>query len=338
LINSADWELTAGGFSFYTSEKLYQLTATGMKLNNKEGHINIRQVAIKPTLSQAAFAKRIKVQTDRLDMTFSNIDLTGVDFKKLINDNILEIKTASLQPLLRIFNDRTVAIDSSKAIVKYPHQSLTNLSFPFYIEKITVNNGAVFYKERARKSGLTGIPNFTQVNAVLNNVTNIAAKIKENDHLILKASTQFLGVALLNTEWRLPLDLKDTTFTVTGKLGPMDATVLNKITEPLAMASVNKGKINELTFNLKCTNYKGTGELTFLYNGLKVEVLKMSDDTLKRKALVSFLANTLIKNNNPSNDKIYIGSVDYKRDIQSSFFNLLWKSIFDGVKKTLIRN
>ena len=337
LINSADWELAAGGFSFYTQQKMYQFSASGLKLNNKEGNITIKQVLIKPLLSETEFAKKIKVQTDRIDMTFNNINLTGVDFKKLINDNILETQTASLQPLLKIFNDRTVAIDSSKVIVKYPQQSLVKLSFPFYIKKIIVNNGAVFYKEKARKSALTGIPNFTKINAELNNVTNIPAKIKENSIVSLKASTLFLGVAPLTTAWRLPLNLSDTTFTVTGKLGQMEAIALNTITEPLAMVSVNKGKIKELTFNLKCTNYKGVGEIVFLYNDLKVEVLKMSDDTLKKKELLTILANTLIKNNNPVNDNTYIGNVDYKRDIQKSFFNLLWKSIFDGVKKTVIR-
>ena len=337
LINSADWELAAGGFSFYTQQKMYQFSASGLKLNNKEGNITIKQVLIKPLLSETEFAKKIKVQTDRIDMTFNNINLKGVDFKKLINDNILEIQTAALQPLLKIFNDRTVTIDSSKEIVKYPHQSLVKLSFPFYIKKIIVNNGAVFYKEKARKSTLTGILNFTKINAELNNVTNIPAKIKENSIVSLKASTLFLGLAPLTTEWRLPLNLSDTTFTVTGKLGQMEAIALNTITEPLAMVSVNKGNIKELTFNLKCTNYKGVGEIVFLYNDLKVEVLKMSDDTLKKKELLTILANTLIKNNNPVNDNTYIGNVDYKRDIQKSFFNLLWKSIFDGVKKTVIR-
>ena len=337
LINSADWELAAGGFSFYTQQKMYQFSASGLKLNNKEGNITIKQVLIKPLLSETEFAKKIKVQTDRIDMTFNNINLKGVDFKKLINYNILEIQTAALQPLLKIFNDRTVAIDSSKEIVKYPHQSLVKLSFPFYIKKIIVNNGAVFYKEKARKSALTGIPNFTKINAELNNVTNIPAKIKENSIVSLKASTLFLGLAPLTTEWRLPLNLIDTTFTVTGKLGQMEAIALNTITEPLAMVSVNKGNIKELTFNLKCTNYKGVGEIVFLYNDLKVEVLKMSNDTLKKKELLTILANTLIKNNNPVNDNTYIGNVDYKRDIQKSFFNLLWKSIFDGVKKTVIR-
>lgn len=42
LINNADWKLSADGFSFYTKQKLYQLSAAGLKLNNREGSINIK--------------------------------------------------------------------------------------------------------------------------------------------------------------------------------------------------------------------------------------------------------------------------------------------------------
>lgn len=337
LINNANWELMASGFSFYSKEKMYLLNFSGIKLNNKEGNINIKQLSVKPLLSETIFFKRSKVQTDRFDMLFSNINLKVVNFKKLINENILDIKLASLQPVIKIFNDRTLPVDSSIIIVQYPHQSLLDLVLPFYIEKIAIFNGDVSYKEKAKKTVLTGIVNFTKINAQIFNVTNIPSKIKENNILSLKATTQFLGISTLKTEWQLPLNSKDTTFTVVGKLEPMDASALNKILEPLAMASVSKGKINKLTFNLKCTNYKTNGRIEFLYNNLKVKVLKMSEDTLKKKVFISLLANKVIKNDNPSNSNTYISNFDYKRDIQKSFFNLLWKSIFEGVKKTLIR-
>lgn len=337
LINNADWELVASGISFYTKNKLYLLSFNGLKLNNKKGNINIKQLLVKPQLSESVFFKKSHVQADRFDMLFSDINLDGVNFKKLINENILNIKTVSLQPVIKIFNDRTLPVDSSITIVPYPQVSLINFAFPFYVEKISIYNGAVYYKEKAKKTALTGTVNFIKINAFIDNTTNIPIKIKENNILTLKATTQFLGVATLKTEWQLPLNVKDTTFIVTGKLGSMDASALNKITTPLAMASVSKGKINELTFNLKCTNYKTQGQVVFLYNNLKVNVLKMNDDTLKKKGFITLLANTFIKNDNPIGSNIYIGNIDYKRDIKKSFFNLLWKSIFEGVKKTAIR-
>jgi hypothetical protein len=179
---------------------------------------------------------------------------------------------------------------------------------------------------------------FSHINATLNNVTNIAEKIKANSTLTLNAKAQFLNATGIVTEWRLPLSKSDTSFSVNGSLSTMNATSLNSITEPLGMASIKKGTINSLVFNLTGNNYRAKGSTTFLYNDLAVSVLKRDDnDELKKRGLVSFLANTLIVNNNPKNDKTFIGEINFERDIHKSFFNLLWKSIFDGVKNTVMR-
>jgi hypothetical protein len=264
--------------------------------------------------------------------------LTGLHFKKLINDNVLEIDQASLQVVLKIFNDRTLPFDTTSKVGKYPYQSLLKLPYQLYIKNMKVHNGSVFYKERGRKSKKTGIVSFTNINASLNNVTNIAERIKANSTMTLNATAQFLNATALTTAWKLPLNKSDTTFTATGSLDAMNATTLNSITEPLGMASVKKGSINRLTFDVKGNNYQGQGHTTFLYNDLGISVLKMDDnDEMKKKGLLSFLANTLIVNNNPKNGNTYTGEIDFTRDVQKSFFNLLWKSVFDGVKNTVIR-
>ena len=245
---------------------------------------------------------------------------------------------ASLQPFLKIFNDRILPFDTTSKVGKYPHQSLLKVPFRMYVKKVVVNNGAIFYKERGRKSKKTGVVNFTSINAQINNVTNIAERIKINGTLHLNVKARFLNSADIVTEWLLPLTKIDTAFTVSGNMGGMAATILNSITEPLGMVSVKKGKINNVVFDIKGNNYKSRGHTTFLYNDLSVTVLKMNEnDELKKRGLLSLLANTLIANNNPKNNNTYIGEIDFTRDTQKSFFNLLWKSIFNGVKNTVMR-
>ena len=184
----------------------------------------------KPLLTEAAFVNINKVQKDRYDLSFSNINLTGVNFKKLISDNVIEMEQASLQPVLKIFNDRILPFDTTSKIGKYPHQSLLKFPFRMYVKKVVVNNGAVFYKERGRKSKKTGVVNFTSINAQIHNVTNIAERIKTNGILHLNVKARFLNSADIVTEWLLPLNKIDTAFTVTGNMGGMDGTILNSIT------------------------------------------------------------------------------------------------------------
>jgi hypothetical protein len=338
LVSNANWNLTAAGFSLITKNKLYKFTAEGLALNNKAGTVKVKRVSYKPLLTEAAFVKSLSVQKDRYDISVADINLGGLNFKKLISDNILETEEASLQVILKVFNDRTLPFNTTSKVGKYPYQALLKLPFQLYIKKLLVHDGGVYYKERGRKSHKTGTVSFSNINATLNNITNIAEKIKINGSLTLNAKAKFLNVTDLATEWSLPLNKSDTTFSATGSLGAMNATSLNSITEPLGMASIKKGSINNLVFDLTGNNYQVKGHTTFLYNDLAVSVLKMDDnDELKKRGLVSFLANTLIVNNNPKNGKTYTGEIDFERDVQKSFFNLLWKSIFAGVKNTVMR-
>ena len=111
---------------------------------------------------------------------------------------------------------------------------------------------------------------------------------------------------------------------------------LNKIIEPLAMASVKQGVVEKVSFDMNGSDTKASANVLFLYHDLKLDLLKKDEDDkeLKKKGFVSMLANTLIKdkNDNPSNVK----SVEYQRDITRSFFNLVWKTIYTGVITTAL--
>ncbi|MBS1564345.1 MAG: hypothetical protein JST39_08135, partial [Bacteroidetes bacterium] len=58
---------------------------------------------------------------------------------------------------------------------------------------------------------------------------------------------------------------------------------------------------------------------------------------LKEKKLVSFIANVIVKDANPGRkDKSpREAAIDFKRLPDRSFFNLIWKSVLQGVKISL---
>ncbi len=336
LINNASWKLSARGFSFVSKLKFYTFIASNIQLDNKQQTVKIKNIVLRPNFTEEDFAHRVKFQTDRYDFRFNAINLKGVNFKKMINENKLEVDHAELQPIIKVYNDGTLPPAPITA-AKYPQQAIAALNFQFYIKSISIKNGSVFYKEKNEDSHLIGIPSFENIDATLDNVTNIKDRIADNGIMRLKAKTLFLKEANLSTEWLLPLNPADTVFKVNGEMGPLNALSLNKITEPLGLVAIKTGTIKSLVFNIEGNNNLATGSETLLYNNLKVEVLKMKNDQLKKKGLVSFLANTVIKNDNPKNGDIYVSNMVFKREPGSSFYNLLWLCIFDGVKKTALR-
>jgi hypothetical protein len=335
LINDATWNITAGGFTLTSANKVYKLIASGLNFNSN-GIVSVKEFLLKPQLTEEAFRKKFPYQQDRYDFTFSNIQLAGINYKKLLSLTIVESESLEIQPELRISNDRTLPPNKNIVYKPYPHQSLLKLPLPLYIKKVTIKNGAVYYKERAAKSTMVGIPSFTAINGTITNVTNLPEKIKLNSKLRLNASGLFLGIGKLQTEWVLPLAAKDSVFTVKGEIGYMNGPDLNQLTEPMAMISLKSGQINKLNFYFTADNHKSNGKATFLYQDLKLEVLKMKEEELKKNGLTSLVVNTMVKNNNPQNDNVREGNIYYERDVKRSFFNLVWKSILSGVKNTAL--
>ncbi len=339
LINNADWELSADGFSFDTKNKLYKISVGNFIINNAAGTAKVTSFFLKPLVTEQQFVQQSSYAHDLYNLSVNNISLSGVNIKKLLRNRVLEVDKASFQPIIKVFNDKTLPPDTRSKIGMYPHQSLVKLDFPFYIKTASISNGSVSYRERAAKSALVGNVFFSNVNGTILNITNIPDRIKANPLLTVKASAKFLGEGNITTLWQLPLNTLNTAngaFQIEGQAQKMNALTLNPIIEPLGMASVKQGSIDKVTFNINGSNTKAAGEILFLYQDLKVEILKKEEDDkqMKKKGLVTLLANTFIKNENknPANSK----TASYERDITKSFFNLVWKTIYAGVKNTAL--
>ena len=114
--------------------------------------------------------------------------------------------------------------------------------------------------------------------------------------------------------------------------------MLNPLTQPMALAKVDEGEIRGLNYHISATNTHATGKLTLLYDGLNVKLLKKDEqkNKYKTKALPTLAAGIVMKKSNPQDGKTRTVDVDYQRDIYRSIFNLMWKALFSGVKKTVI--
>lgn len=336
LLGNSNWWIAGDGLSINTKDNLYRLTLGPFDLDNAKGTLKLSKFSFTPLISEAAFMKQQPHQKDQYNFVFNNIVLSGLDVAALMNNQQLIADNASLQPVIKIYNDRTLDFDTSSKVGLYPHQQLYKLAVPVHIKTMKVVNGYVSYRERGRISTQVGNVFFSNINATISNVCNIKEALAKNNIMELNASTQFLGFAPLSTTWRLPVNTANGSFTVSGEMGRFNAGKLTAITRPLGMAEIEKGNINKLRFGMSGDDYGSKGDLVILYNDLKVKMLKNTGDEkpdLQTKGVVTFIANLLMKDANPSGGKTRSAEIDFKRDTKKSFFNLLWKSVFQGTKK-----
>ncbi len=336
ILNYADWKLTASGFSSITKNKLYRVDAKGLEIDKVKSNISLDQVSIVPQLSEAEFFRQSIHQRDRYDIIFNNITLKAVNFNRLIGESTMEADKASLQLFLKIARDRTLPEDTVSKVGNAPYQLLMKMKTPVYINKVQVINSLVEYTERGQMSKQDGTVSFKNIEGTLANVTNMPERIKQDGTMKLIASAKFLGQADINSTWLMPLTTGNGNFTVSGTMGPMNGVALNPLIEPVAMASVRSGDLRKTAFVMHGNDYKASIDILFTYNNLKLELLKKGKDESKKKALSTFVANALIKNDNPSGkNPARKSETTLDRQLNRSFFNLLWKTIFKGIKKTV---
>lgn len=334
LVSSSNWQLSSSGFSFITRNNRYKINIGAFDLNNAAGMMHIKTITMKPLANEAAISRSLSRQEDLYNLEFNNIELIGIDTRMLISKQQLHAAAASLQPLVRIYRDKTLAEDPISKVGKYPHQALQKIAFPFSIKKINLKNGLVAYTEKAAQSKETGTVFFKNINATLTNVTNLKETIEKNNMLLVDASASFMGVSEAQTSWKLPLNSNNGAFEISGSADGFNAVSLNPITEPLGMLSIQKGQVNKLSFHINGTDVAATGDATLLYDDLKIELLKKDSGDAKKKNLQTLLANALLKNSNPMNGVTRTEEISYQRDVTKSFFNLVWKSIYSAIKKT----
>lgn len=335
LLGKSNWNFKADGILFLTKDKFYKIQVGPFELDKLKKTIKVNAATINPTLTEAAFVNGLKVQQDLFNISFKNIQFLGTDLTVLLEKKSLIAQELVFEPILKAFNDRTVPPNTESKLGKYPYQSMMKLPTKFFIKNVRVKNGYISYRERGAISKNIGDVYFSNVNGSINNVTNIDSFIKLNNRMEVNVGAKFLNMAQLTSNWKIPLLSNDGAFVINGKLAGFNGTNINQIIEPLGMGSVKSGNIKSFVFNIRGNDVKADGDAVLLYDNLKIKLLKNTEEEIKNKTVTSFLANIIIKDQNPSNGNIRTGKIAFERIITKSFFNLVWKSIFDGFKKSL---
>jgi hypothetical protein len=103
----------------------------------------------------------------------------------------------------------------------------------------------------------------------------------------------------------------------------------------MGLTRLEQGRINHLKFAIRGTDSTGDGHITLSYKDVKVSMLKKDKDNpgYEKKALASIFANLVVKNSsntaNPGTEEVH-----FQRIVNKSIFNLIWKTLFTGIKKS----
>lgn len=326
-------------YSYPTADSLYYLKLDKMQFSTLKKEFLVTKFRLVPRYNEMDFSNLFVKQHERYKISFDTISLKNINYPSLIDERLI-----SAQKVLLKNGDVSVFLNRGKApkgIDKgknFPHLALQRVNWAIHTDTIELNNTKIAYTEYNPKTGAKGTIAFHQLRGYLLNVTNTHTFLAKNHFADAHLQTQLLGRGDLNIHIKFDLTDKLGAFSYNGSLGKMPIETINPITRPLAMVMIRSGTINSLDFSAKGNVRGASGFVKINYHDLSVTLMKKDEDNnLKKMGLISLVANALLlKQSNPSkNEALRVSYPTYRRPADGSFFNLMWKVIFMGLKESV---
>jgi len=335
-----DASFEMAGYHSLSKNKLYTMKVDTITGSATGKNIRVKGFKMIPMYPDLAFSRKLKTQKDRYDLAFKEIDFNGVDFIKLNTDGILHAGSLKLKnAVAKVFMNREMPPGHGDKSGNFPHMALKRLPIQTTIDTLQLRHVNVAYTEYNPIAQERGTVHIDELNGDILNVTNDPVSLARQSHAIANLNAYMIKAAQLKIRIDFDLLSKNAGFTFKGHIGPMNMVKLNPLSKALGLIEVESGNIQQINFSAVANAQGSNGTMQLYYTDLKVKLLKEGEDgaPAKKKGLLSFLANTLvIKDSNPDKGKpVRTAKIHFERPPGASFFNLLWKSVFIGMRETV---
>jgi len=314
--------------NFAYKTKFYNMSLANAEVGNNK--IKIDHFAMKPLVSRAQFIKMIPVERDLYDIKAVQILANGTwdlfSENKFIDASNVIIQSADAN----IFRSK-IPKDDPKEKALYS-KMLRNIKFPMRVSNLDVKNSILVYEEDTPESAGPGKLTFSDFNMNVKNLNSAKVKGKPT-RVDIKINCSFMKLSPLAVNWNFDVANPNDVFTISGRTTNLPVQGINPFIRPYLHVTATSGTIQEMLFNFK-GNPKGLGgSFNLKHKDLKIAILDKKNH--EKKGVLSAVANLFIKTDSGKfPEEVNVENVE--RDPTKSFFNLFWKGIEDGLKKTLI--
>lgn len=321
-----DYYITTRNLAYKT--QFYNMSLGLIKLNKNKVQIN--NFAMKPLVSRAQFIKMIPVERDLYDIKAGQITAEGewdlFSHNKMINASQVGIESANAN----IFRSK-IPKDDPKIKALYS-KMLRSIKIPMTIHNLDLKNSVLVYEEDTPESMGPGKLTFSNFNMNVKNLNS--AKIKGNPTKVdIKINCSFMNLSPLSVNWNFDVADQNDRFAISGKTTGLPANGINPFIRPYLHVTATGGTIQEMLFNFKGNPAGLHGTFNLKHKDLKIAVLNKNNH--EKKGFLTAVANIFLKSDSGSfPEAVTVENVE--RDPTKSFFNLFWRGIEQGLKKTLI--
>ena len=323
------YDLSLSKISFTSGTGLYAMSLDSLSTRNS-GKIAISNFKGENTVGKLQLTnKKGKVPVSWTEFKIKKLHTSKVNIVRSVNERKIEIDSVVVNGnQLTVFRD---ARHAAKTATKMPQEALTSISIPLHIKNVDVRMPYLKLENQPQK-GSTGSIQLHDVAFSLNNVSN-------QEGNTLKARIRpHLGKGSGDIHLHLVND-KNSSFTLEANLKNVKGSDLESLLNPLFGVSVS-ADISKLTSNVNGNRNSASGSFCLQYTDLQIHMNKQSQKKIDKSDLVNHFAGAAIHKQNPRKpgEPPYSCTVNVKRDPMKPVGNYLTSILFDGVKKTVLRD
>jgi|GEM_PF-1646067 len=340
--NISSWtnDLTLSGknLSYILSDSLFKLSTKSYAFDLKSKKLTFNKTRLEPLYNRGEFQRRITYQRDWFDGILNSLEIEGIELDSLLMKKKLQCRKIVISQL-DLDTHRDKRIPREPNIYKpLPQSILRAMQLQIDIDTVKIHDAYISHSEFSERGELPGSIFFRNVSGSITNITNIPDKINEHPITYFKSKGTLMNTGDFVLQVKFNQKAKDDHFNVTGRVGNMDLTELNRFLEHTAFVQIRGGISKSASFNFDSNEDYSMGEMRFYYDDLKISVL--NEDTYETKGLgvsmKSFFANTFVVNSsNPHFIFVRDGDIFFERDTSKSIFNYWAKSILSGVVSSI---
>ena len=313
-----------------------QLSIDSLHLDTHDRMIRTVGLALLPQLPQSDYAELSHKHGDWTQLETAITVWSGVDFPALVKERIVSIDTIKIQGA-KISSYKNRQVPQPQREKQLLSQTIRELPVALRVGCIDFGPLDIIYQELSPEGTQPGTLTFKTLTGQCLGLTNRpeAGASPMSIHL----QGQYLGKAPLQADFHFPLQDSNDRFTVKGRLGTFDLQDLNPLTEPLANLEIQSGQVDSLLFTITGDATQSSVDLKLLYHNLDVALIKVEEGKiLQRRLLSEAIEDWILLPSNPQYGITRTGTGTVLRDPYKSQFNYLWKSLWPGLKSTLIRH
>ena len=299
--------------------------------SSDKNNLELRELRIIPKYDKIEFQKHIPYEKDRFVVFINRVAVD--DFSYDLENDDPELRSSLIRVSgadLEVYRNKLMPPDPRRKPLY--SEKIRKMPIRINFSKIEVEGSKIVYEEKMQETRPPGVVSFSDVNAKIENMTNMDLAIEDFPKTVVNATALFLSNTPVELDWEFDISNELESFTISGSFGRISGEAINAFIRP-ALNVEARGGFESLAFNYAGNDDKAVGDVRIKYEDFKVSVLK--DDGEQKSSFWSALANLFI-NNDAVNEDLTHEDLEVTRDKNKSFWNYLWLCVREGALSSFL--